>query len=91
MWLTETSGRLTRWRLKLAEFDFTIQHRPGGVHQGPNALSLLIESRAAIELQRSVDNDIPGIDSDDGVKTTSKGGYGDGWSHRILYIQKQPV
>lgn len=78
MWLTEKSGRLTRRRLRLAEFDFTIQHRLGGVHQVPDALSRLMQSRAAIELQRSVDDDISGIDSDDDVNTTSKGGYDDG-------------
>ena len=42
MSLTESSGRLTRWRLRLAEYDFTIQYRPGRVHQVPDALSRLI-------------------------------------------------
>ena len=42
MSLTESSGRLTRWRLRLPEYDFTIQFRPGRVHQVPDALSHLV-------------------------------------------------
>lgn len=40
--LTQSSGRLTRWRLRLAELDFTIKYRPGRVHVVPDALSWLI-------------------------------------------------
>ena len=47
MSLTESSGRLTRWRLRLAEYDFTIQYCPGRVHQVPDALSRLISPRVA--------------------------------------------
>ena len=42
MYLTESSGRLTRWRLRLAEYDFTIQYRLGRVHQVPEILSRLV-------------------------------------------------
>ena len=45
--LTESSGRLTRWRLRLAEYDFTIQYRSGRVHQVPDALLHLISLRVA--------------------------------------------
>ena len=36
--LTEPSGRLMRWRLRLSEFNFKIVYRPGRVHQVPDAL-----------------------------------------------------
>ena len=47
MSLTKSSGRLTRCRLRLAEYDFTIQYRPGRVHQVPDALSRLISPRVS--------------------------------------------
>ena len=34
--LNDSSGRLMRWRLRLSEFDFEIQYRPGPVHQVPD-------------------------------------------------------
>ena len=40
--LTEPSGRLMEWRLRLSEFDFKIVYRPGRVHPVPDALSRLI-------------------------------------------------
>ena len=40
--LSDPLGRLMRWRLRLSEFDFEIQYRPGRVHQVPEALSGLI-------------------------------------------------
>ena len=40
--LTEPSGILMRWRLRLSEFDFKIVYRPGRVHQVPDALSRLV-------------------------------------------------
>ena len=40
--LTDPSGRLMRWRLRLSEFDFEIHYRPGRVHQVPEVLSRLI-------------------------------------------------
>ena len=59
MSLTESTGRLTRWRLRLSEFDFVIQYRPGRVHQIPDALSRLIVPN---NTQRPVDDDIPTFD-----------------------------
>ena len=45
-----------RWRLRLSEFDFEIQYRPGRVHQVPDALSRLITPGSD---QRPVDDEIP--------------------------------
>ena len=36
---TNPEGRLARWRLRLAEYDFDINYRPGIKNQVPNALS----------------------------------------------------
>ena len=60
MSLTETSGRLTRWRLRLAEFDFTIVYRPGRTHQVPDALSRLVRPHAS---QTPVDDEVPTFES----------------------------
>lgn len=38
MSLTEMTGRLTRWRFRLTEYNFFIQYRPGLVHQVPDAM-----------------------------------------------------
>ena len=64
MSLTESSGRLTRWRLRLSKYDFTIQYRPGRVHQVPDALSRLISPRGTGDSRKAVevDDDIPTFD-----------------------------
>ena len=55
--LTESSGRLMRWRLRLSEFDFTITYRPGRVHQVPDALSRLLSPDGNDE--KAVDDEVP--------------------------------
>jgi hypothetical protein len=43
-WLFDVDGdnrRLARWRLCLAEYDFTVKHRPGVIHQPADGLSRL--------------------------------------------------
>ena len=67
--LTESTGRLTRWRLRLSEFDFEIQYRPGRVHQVPDALSRLIRPHA--NDAPDVDDDIPHYD--DATSSTALG------------------
>ena len=73
MSLTDSSGRLTRWRLRLAEYDLTIQNRPGRVHQVPDALSRLISPRVADDPRPvvEVDEDIPTFDADTTVRDVS--------------------
>lgn len=38
---SDVSGRFPRWRLRLADFDFDVTHRAGGMHQAADALSRL--------------------------------------------------
>ena len=39
--LSDATGRLARWRLRLADYDYTVEHRRGIVHQAADALSRL--------------------------------------------------
>lgn len=57
MSLTESSARLKGWSLRLADFDFTIQYRPGRVHHVPDTLSRLIMPVGYSQPQ--VDDDVP--------------------------------
>ena len=41
MGITDVSGRLARWRLRLAEFDYTIEYRKGNKNQIADAISRL--------------------------------------------------
>ena len=66
MSLTESSGRLTQWRLRLAEYDFTIQYRPGRVHQVPDALSRFVSPSVA-------DDPRPVVEVDDEIPTYGTG------------------
>jgi hypothetical protein len=37
--LSDAQGRLARWRLRLAEFDFQVEYRPGANHHAADAMS----------------------------------------------------
>jgi hypothetical protein len=39
--LADTQGRLARWRLRLAEFDFQVEYSPVATHHAAYALSRL--------------------------------------------------
>ena len=60
MTLTDPSGRLTRWRLRLSEFDYEVTYRPGRVHQVPDALSRISTSGTD---NSPVDDEIPSFNA----------------------------
>ena len=41
----EPKGQVARWIERLAEFDFTIEHRPGRLHGNADALSRSLHQR----------------------------------------------
>ena len=47
--ITEPSSRLTHWRLRLAEFDFTITYKKGADNHQVDALSRLLTGSATVE------------------------------------------
>ena len=70
MTLTDSSGRLMRWRLRLSELDFTIQYRPGIVHQVPDALSRIISPLGNDD--RPVDDEVPTYGDHENVLVTTR-------------------
>ena len=57
--ITEPSGRLTRWRLRLAEFDFTFAYKIGAENHQTDALSRLLTGSPPIEDED--EEDIPDL------------------------------
>ena len=39
-------GRVARWAMELAQYDFDIQHRKGSLHHVPDALSRMFEDKS---------------------------------------------
>ena len=54
--LTTAIGRLLRWRLRLAEFDFEVKYKRGTNHHLPDALSRVSTKRLN---KKELDDDIP--------------------------------
>jgi len=52
---TDSSGRLMRWRLRLSEYTFDMQYKPGASHHAPDFLSRT-DNDAAVE---DINDDIP--------------------------------
>lgn len=61
---TDNVKRISRWRLRLAEHDFTIQYRAERVYQIPDALSRLFLSRVTGDSHPlvEVEDNIPNFD-----------------------------
>lgn len=57
--LREFSRRLAQWRLRLAEFDFTIEYRPDRAHVTSDALSRPVTSNP---LPQTLQDEIPVFD-----------------------------
>jgi len=55
-WLTTATGRLLRWRLRLAEFAFEVKYKKGANHHLPDALSRILTTGLD---QKELDDDIP--------------------------------
>lgn len=47
--ITESSGSLTLWRLRLAEFDFNIKYREGGDNHHDNSLSRILTGSPTVD------------------------------------------
>jgi hypothetical protein len=58
--LADAQGRLSRWQLRLLEFDFEVQYAPGKEHHGADTLSRLRTSDPSLaEPPTAVDTEIP--------------------------------
>jgi hypothetical protein len=55
--LSDAQGRQARWRLLLAEFDFTVEYRPGATNRAADMMSRLKPSEQYPE--EFVDTKIP--------------------------------
>jgi RNase H-like domain found in reverse transcriptase len=58
--LSDAQGRLARWPLRLLEFDYEVQYRPGALHHGADMMSRLrSEDPAIAEPTDEIDTDVP--------------------------------
>jgi transposase InsO family protein len=64
--LSDAQGRLARWRLRLAEFDFHVEYRPGASNHAADTMSRL-EPPAADLPEEPVDTEIPVLALEDAM------------------------
>ena len=65
MTISDSTGRLMRWRLRLTELDFTVKYRPGLVHQVPDGLSRVL-SRDGHD-DKPIEDELPTYGDHEGV------------------------
>ena len=65
--IAEPSGRLARWRLRLAEFDFEVQYRPGRQHNLADGMSRLLTEGGDTS---PIDDEIPCFSVMESTRTT---------------------
>jgi len=81
--ITPSEGRLARWRLRLAEFDFDIQYRPGVKNLVPDSLSR-IETTGVDTCV--LDEEIPTFTVYDGFENPESEMYPDAWDIVPCYL-----
>ena len=72
--ITEPSGRLTRWRLRLAEFNFSIKYKKGADNHHADALSRILAGSLTVnddENDYTVEPDVSNSTVDDSVDLTA--------------------
>ena len=85
--ITPSEGRLARWRLRLSEFDFDIQYRPGIKNVVPGALSR-IETTG--EDRTSLEEDIPTFLLQEGERQNTLATEEEGW-HSLMDMYPEPL
>lgn len=69
---TDPSSRLMRWRLRLAEFTFDVQYKPGASHHAPDFLS---RTRTDALDDSDIDDEIPCLSLAETARSLQKGRY----------------
>ena len=70
MTISDSTGCLMRWRLRLSEFDFTVKYRSGLVHQVPDALSRILTPEGNND--KLIDNEVPTYGDHEAVFVTTR-------------------